>query len=86
MVFSDRANVLLPSERLIDRVRFVEQPNPEAKIPSQITTALSKIAVYRMQRKVSEYVETRDIEKATQHLQLISTRLFELGESELSKD
>jgi len=67
------------------RARFVEQPNPEAKIPSQITTALSKIAVYRMQQKVADYVKAGDIKKATQHLQLISTRLFELGEPELSQ-
>ena len=37
------------------------------------------------QQKVSEYVAAGEIEKATQQLQLISTRLIDLGEVELSQ-
>lgn len=55
------------------------------KIPSQIATALGKLALYRMQQKVAEDVAAGRIEKATQRLQLIATRLLDLGEPELSR-
>jgi Ca-activated chloride channel family protein len=61
------------------------EPDTEAKIPSQITTALSKLALYRMQQKVAEDVAAGRVDKATQRLQLIATRLLDLGEPELSR-
>lgn len=61
------------------------EPDADAKIPSQITTALSKLAIYRMQQKVAEDVAAGRVDKATQRLQLIATRLLDLGEPELSR-
>jgi Ca-activated chloride channel family protein len=66
------------------KTHFVEQLDPEAKIPSQITASLSKLAIYRMQQKVAEDLAAGRIETATQRLQLIATRLLDLGEPELS--
>ena len=65
--------------------RVTSQPDPETKVPSQITTALSKLALYRMQQKVSEDIAAGRVDKATQRLQLIATRLLDLGEPELSR-
>ena len=65
--------------------RFVEEVDPDAKIPSQITNSLSKLAIYRMQKKVAEDLQAGRIETATQRLQLIATRLLDMGEPELSR-
>jgi Ca-activated chloride channel family protein len=65
--------------------RFVDQPDLEAKIPSQITNSLSKLAIYRMQQKVAEDLQAGRIEKATQRMKLIATRLLDMGEPELSR-
>jgi Ca-activated chloride channel family protein len=67
------------------KTRVTLQPDPEAKIPSQITTTLSKLAIYRMQQKVAEDLAAGRVDKATQRLQLIATRLLDLGEPELSR-
>ena len=67
------------------KTRVTGEPDPESKIPSQITTALGKLALYRMQQKVAEDIAAGRVDKATQRLQLIATRLLDLGEPELSR-
>ncbi len=54
-------------------------------IPAFISTALSKLSLYKMQQKVAEDLKAGDIQKATQRLQLMATQLLNMGESELSR-
>lgn len=61
-------------------------PNAPKKleIPAALTAALNKLAIFKMQEKVSHDVEIGQITKATQRLQLIATRLLDLGETNLA--
>jgi Ca-activated chloride channel family protein len=58
---------------------------PDSTIPPTIVTALGKLALYKMQEKTMADLEAGDVEKATQRLETIATRLLNLGETELAK-
>ncbi|MCB0165159.1 MAG: VWA domain-containing protein [Anaerolineae bacterium] len=59
---------------------------PEAiGIPSPVTDALKTLAVYKMQEKVQFDLTAGQVKKATQRLEIIATRLLDLGEVELSR-
>jgi Ca-activated chloride channel family protein len=61
-----------------------EETAPEAIQPN-ILSALTKITVYRMQERAWDTLEQGDVEKASQQLEMIATRLFDLGESRLAR-
>jgi Ca-activated chloride channel family protein len=66
-------------------VRVAPVPTSGSDIPSAIITALSKLAIYKMQEKTMADLSAGEIEKATQRLETIATRLLNLGETELAK-
>jgi Ca-activated chloride channel family protein len=61
----------------------VEEP-PEPVNPA-ILNALTKVTVYRMQERAWDALESGDTGGATRQLELIATRLFNLGESRLAR-
>jgi uncharacterized protein YegL len=61
-----------------------ESPETEAVQPA-ILSALSKITIYRMQERVWDTIEDGDSSEATHQLEMIATRLFDLGESRLAR-
>ncbi|MCB0210495.1 MAG: VWA domain-containing protein [Anaerolineae bacterium] len=54
-------------------------------IPSPILEALKNLAIYKMQEKVQSDLVAGQVKKATQRLEIIATRLLDLGEVELSR-
>lgn len=72
-------------EQIEPIIEVSSQPVLNANIPSFITSALSKLALYKMQAKVKADIKAGDIQKATQRLQIMATQLLNIGEPELSK-
>jgi hypothetical protein len=72
-------------EQIEPIVEVSSQPVLNAEIPSFIKSALSKLALYKMQEKVKADIKAGDIKKATQRLQIMATQLLNMGEPELSK-
>jgi hypothetical protein len=66
-------------------VTFAPGQEPEQPVPPAILSALSKITVYRMQERAWDTLEMGDVEGATHQLEMIATRLFDLGESRLAR-
>ncbi len=66
-------------------VGISSQPVLNSTIPSFISTALGKLAIYKMQEKVSADIKAGNIQKATQRLQIMATQLLNIGQPELSK-
>lgn len=62
-----------------------DEPDPHMQIPSQVMAALNKLSIYRMQKKVASDLAAGHVQQATQRLELIATRLLDLGEVELSR-
>lgn len=59
---------------------------PEAvSIPSNVTDALKNLAIYKMQEKVQTDLTAGQVKRATQRLEIIATRLLDMGEVELSR-
>lgn len=54
-------------------------------VPASIVGVLSKLAIYKMQEKTMEELEQGDVERASQRLETMATRLLNLGENELAK-
>lgn len=61
-----------------------DEPVPEV-VPPAIVGALSRVTVYRMQERAWEMVERGETEEANRQLELIATRLFDLGEPRLAR-
>jgi Ca-activated chloride channel family protein len=61
-----------------------EETEPEPVEPN-ILSALTKITVYRMQERAWDTLEQGDVDEASRQLELIATRLFDLGESRLAR-
>jgi Ca-activated chloride channel family protein len=61
-----------------------EEISPEAVQPA-ILSALSKITVYRMQERAWDTLDDGNVEEASRQLEMIATRLFDLGESRLAR-
>ena len=53
-------------------------------IPPLITDALSKLAMFKMQEKVSFDLEVGHVERASQRLKLLATQLLNMGETSLA--
>ena len=59
---------------------------PEAAgIPSPVTDALKNLAIYKMQEKVQTDLTAGQDKRAIQRLEIIATRLLDMGEVELSR-
>ena len=54
-------------------------------VPPAIVSAMGKLAIFRMQEKTLEELEEGDIERASQRLETMATRLLNIGETELAK-
>ncbi|MCB0194298.1 MAG: VWA domain-containing protein [Anaerolineae bacterium] len=66
-------------------VNIQETPGADFRIPSPITEGLKNLAIYKMQEKVQTDIIAGQVKKATQRLEIIATRLLDLGEVELSR-
>jgi hypothetical protein len=54
-------------------------------VQPSILSALSKITIYRMQERVWDTIEDGNVDDASHQLEMIATRLFDLGESRLAR-
>ncbi len=54
-------------------------------VPPAIVGAMGKLAIFRMQEKTMEELERGDVERASQRLETMATRLLNIGETELAK-
>lgn len=59
-------------------------PLLNVNIPPLITDALSKLAMFKMQEKVSFDLEVGHVERASQRLKLLATQLLDMGETSLA--
>ena len=64
--------------------RFAENVTTEPEIPLNLVNALSKLAIFRMQEQAYEALESGDPEAASEKLEIVATRLLDLGELELA--
>lgn len=78
-------------ERRAERVRIEvkgdftpDEPAPESVHPA-LLSALSKVTLYRMQERTWDALESGDVKGATQQLEKVATRLFDLGEPRLAR-
>lgn len=73
-------------ERLMRELwfHFAENLATEPEIPLNLVNALQKLAIYRMQEQAYEALDDGDAEKASQKLEVVATRLLDLGELELA--
>jgi Ca-activated chloride channel family protein len=60
------------------------EPTPEP-VPPAILSALSKATIYRMQERAWDALDRGDVRLATRQLEMIATRLFDLGETQLAR-
>jgi Ca-activated chloride channel family protein len=60
------------------------EPEPQA-VPPAIMSALSKTTLYRMQERAWTALESGDAKAATHQLEMMATRLFDLGETQLAR-
>jgi Ca-activated chloride channel family protein len=67
------------------RCRFASDESSSEAVPPAILGALSKITIYRMQERTWDALEKGDVEGATRRLEMIATRLFDLGEPRLAR-
>jgi Ca-activated chloride channel family protein len=61
------------------------EPSEAEVVQPTILSALSKITIYRMQERVWDTIEEGNVDDATHQLEMIATRLFDLGESRLAR-
>lgn len=66
-------------------VEVVAEKDAEQPVPPTIVGALGKLAIFRMQEKTMAELERGDIERASQRLETMATRLLNIGETELAK-
>lgn len=64
---------------------FTSTESPPEPVPPPILGALSKITLYRMQERAWDALESGDVNKATRQLEMVATRLFDLGEVQLAR-
>ena len=53
--------------------------------PPNIVSILGKLAIFKMQEKTMKDLEAGELEKASQRLETMATRLLNIGENELAK-
>jgi Ca-activated chloride channel family protein len=64
---------------------FYATPPPPQPVPPAILSALSKTTIFRMQERAWDALDGGDIKSATRHLEMMATRLFDLGETQLAR-
>jgi len=64
---------------------FTPEEASAEPVPPAILSALSKITIYRMQERTWDTLESGDVDGATRQLEMIATRLFDLGEPRLAR-
>jgi hypothetical protein len=64
---------------------FTPTEPPPKPVPPAILGALSKAIIYRMQEQAWDTLDSGDIKTATRQLEMIATRLFDLGETQLAR-
>ncbi len=63
---------------------FTENPITDAEVPANLVNALAKLAIYRMQQGAMDALDAGDANTASQKLEVMATRLFDLGELDLA--
>ncbi len=63
---------------------FAENLTFEPEIPLNLVNALSKLAIFKMQEQAYDALESGDPETASEKLEIVATRLLDLGELELA--
>ncbi len=66
-------------------VQIVETPELNMSVPTPIKVSLKKLAVFKMQAQVNDDLKAGDVTRATQRLQIMATRLLDLGEPVLAQ-
>lgn len=64
---------------------FTSTRPPSQPVPTSILRALSKAALYRMQERAWDALGGGDAKTATHQLEIMATRLFDLGETQLAR-
>ena len=67
------------------RCTFTSTEPPSEPVPTAILSALSKVTLYRMQERAWNALESGDVNTATRQLEMMATRLFDLGEIQLAR-
>lgn len=62
----------------------VQADPPETDLPSQLISAVRVLNMYRLNEKVWNEVEAGQLEQATKRMRHLSTRLLEVGETQLA--
>jgi len=64
---------------------FTSTKPPPKPVPPAILSALSNVTIYQMQERAWDALDSGDAETATHRLEMIATRLFDLGETQLAR-
>ncbi len=64
---------------------FAPAEPPPQPVPTPVLRALSKVALYRMQERAWDALVSGDAKTATRQLEMMATRLFDLGETQLAQ-
>jgi Ca-activated chloride channel family protein len=85
-VSGDTPAVGRQGERLMRELwfHFAENVTIEPEIPLNLVNALQKLAIYRMQEQAYDALEGGDTSTAAEKLEVVATRLLDLGELELA--
>lgn len=67
------------------RCTFIPTEPPPEPVPTAILNALNRVTLYRMQEGAWDALKRGDISTATRRLEMMATRLFDLGESQLAR-
>lgn len=66
-------------------IQVVESVDRAKLPPPNIVSILGKLAIFRMQEKAMKDLEEGELERASQRLETMATRLLNIGENELAK-
>lgn len=66
------------------RLHFVPDP-PDEPIPPALLGGLAKIAILKMQDNAWKAMESGNVPEATRRLEMMATRLLDLGEHQLAR-
>ncbi|MFQ6100467.1 MAG: VWA domain-containing protein [Anaerolineae bacterium] len=67
------------------RCTFTSTEPPPQPVPTPILSALSRVALYQMQERAWNALDGGDATTATHQLEMMATRLFDLGETQLAR-
>jgi Ca-activated chloride channel homolog len=64
---------------------FIDGEPPQEQTPTAILSVLSKVTIYQMQEQAWKTLEQGNVKAATHKLELVATRLFDMGETHLAQ-